>query len=84
MSGAVEGEDDRSLPDVILDALNAWLGSGMVTAFHLIADFVDEDGDECYVYSTPDGQTHARTLGLIQWAQRLADHDVKVYLEDGD
>ena len=74
--------DDRELQDVILDALSDWLGdTGMVTGFHVIADFIDADGDESYMSAVANGQSQSRTLGLLAWAQRIAEYEVKQYLD---
>lgn len=74
--------DDRALHEHVLDAMNAYLdGGGMVTAFHLIAEYIDTDGDESWMSAVADGQGQSRTLGLISWAQRIADHEAERYLE---
>lgn len=73
--------DERDLHEIVLDALNEWLGgSGMVTAFHLVGDYIDDEGDDAYFSAVADGQPQSRTLGLIAWAQKIADYEAAEFL----
>ena len=74
------------LNDVLTEHLATKTGGGFVTGFHFVAEFIDEDGDEAWLYATLAGQTMSRTLGLIRWSDRLAEYEQRAYLEaaDGD
>ena len=57
-------------------------GGGMVTAFHIVADYIDADGQHSWIYATAADQRQLTTLGLIEWAKGVAQHDQRKYLED--
>lgn len=57
-------------------------GGGMVTSFHLVAEFIDSDGDESWLFATAPDQTQTRTVGLIEWARGVARYEQHRYLDD--
>ena len=72
------------LSDQIHSALNDHLadeGGGMVTAFHLIAEYVDDQGEHCWMYTTAEDQRQSVTMGLIAYAQGVAQHEQQAYLD---
>lgn len=60
----------------------AEVGGGFVTGFYLIAEYVDGDGHDGWLYAAPDNQTLSRTTGLIEWARGVARYEQQRHLED--
>lgn len=63
-------------------AIQEWLdanGGGMATAWHLTLDFIDQTGEDRWAYSTAPDQKMVTTLGLLRWAQGVADYEQRRY-----
>ncbi|HET7327860.1 MAG TPA: hypothetical protein VFJ14_11320 [Nocardioidaceae bacterium] len=56
-------------------------GGGFVTSWHFIADFIDSDGEQSWLHHTAEDQTMSTTMGLIRWAQGVADYEQQRYLD---
>lgn len=68
-------------------AVHDWIsglgdGKGMVTSFYLLVEFIDDDGDEAWVYATSTGQKTSTTMGLLQWGMGVAEYEQKRYLRE--
>ncbi len=77
---------DSELNERVRGFIEAWLGEsggGMVTGFHLIADFVDADGGQSWMYATAPDQKLITTMGLIEWARGVARYEQRMYHETG-
>ena len=50
-------------------------GGGFVTGFVCAVDMLDEEGDQCLLFTTPDGQRTALSMGLVEYSREwfLAD-----------
>lgn len=81
MSGPYEETLNDLVADLLADHLSR-AGGGMVTAFHLVAEYVDGDGDEGWLYSTLSGQQQTRTLGLIHWSKGVAEYEQARYMDE--
>lgn len=60
----------------------AGTGGGFVTGFYLIAEYVDHESRDGWLYATPDNQTLSRTTGLVEWARGVARYEQQRHLED--
>lgn len=81
--------DDRSLSQRINDVLTDFLadeGGGFPTAFYLVAEFIDSDGDEQWIDGGAEDQSLPRTMGLVEWARGSLKKQQKNYLDalDGE
>jgi hypothetical protein len=57
-------------------------GGGFVTSWHFVADFIDSDGEESWLFATADDQKAMATMGLLEWARGVAQYEQRRYLED--
>lgn len=57
-------------------------GGGFVTGWHFIADFIDEDGDQSWLFATADKQRAMTTMGLLAWANGITAFEQQCYLEE--
>lgn len=55
---------------------------GMVTGFHVIAEFIDGDGESRMLYEWAPGQRLTTTMGLLRWAQGVADYEQRRFLDE--
>lgn len=72
------------LGDQIQGTLNDHLaedGGGIVTAYHVIAEYIDDDGEHGWLYVTPEDQRQCTTMGLIDWAHGVATYEQQRYLD---
>lgn len=72
---------NEKVADLLADDL-AENGGGFVTGFYLIAEHVDGEGQDGWLYATPGNQTMSRTTGLIEWARGVARYEQRRHLED--
>lgn len=64
------------LADRVTESLAEWMaanGGGFVSAFNLVVEYVDEDGDRSWAVAHASGQTVPQTLGLLSWHQLHAE-----------
>lgn len=76
--------DTTSLADRISGVLYDHLAGengGMVTGFHVIAEFIDSDGESRMLYEWAPGQRLTTTMGLLRWAQGVADYEQRRFLD---
>lgn len=55
--------------DALAEFVKDRYGNGMVTNYFVIAEFIDEDGDVAWLTKSPEHQSLATTLGLIEWVR---------------
>jgi hypothetical protein len=56
-------------------------GGGFVTSWHLVANLIDGNGEQSWLYATAPDQLQIQTLGLLEWSRGVAHHDQRRYLE---
>lgn len=77
------GEADEDLRERIQASIDNHLathGGGMVTGWYFIAEYIDPDGDEAWLYATADNQRAITTMGLLKWAVGVAKYEQQRYL----
>lgn len=70
--------------DALINALGAQIdGGGIVTAFVVIAEYVDADGDVCLWADSMRDQRSNRSMGLLEWGLTVERARVtQTFLED--
>lgn len=84
MSGD-DGDGNGDLASAISAALYDHLAGdngGMVTGFHVIAEFIDSDGESRMLYEWAPGQRLTTTMGLLEWARGVAAYEQRRFLDD--
>jgi hypothetical protein len=59
-------------------------GGGFVRSWHLVADIIDDEGDQAWLYAVADGQQQITTLGLLEWARGIARYEQAAYLSSSE
>jgi hypothetical protein len=57
-------------------------GGGMVTEYHVIANVIDSDGEQQWIYAVPSEQLLVTTIGLIEWARGVAQYEQRCHLRE--
>lgn len=81
----MSGERDPALERWLQATIDAYLnetGGGLVTSWHFVGDFIDADGEQSWLYATPDGQKVMTTIGLIEWARDVARYEQRRHLDE--
>jgi hypothetical protein len=80
----VSALDDNLAPRIQheLDSYLGENGGGMVTSFYFVAEFIDPDGDQSWVYCTAPDQRMNATFGLLKWAMGCAEYEQRRYLDE--
>ena len=75
----------EELQALIEQALSGYMqskGGGMVNAWYLVADVVDADGGQSWLFSNAPDQLLMTTMGLIEWARGAAMYEQRCYLAE--
>jgi hypothetical protein len=73
-------EDLRTRIQASIDNHLATQGGGIVTGWHFIAEYIDTEGDEAWLYCTAPEQKAMTTIGLLEWARGVARYEQHRYL----
>lgn len=76
MSDALQAKIQRTIDEHVAEE-----GGGFVTAWHLIAEYIDTEGEESWLYATADNQKAMTTIGLIEWARGVTRYEQHRYLD---
>lgn len=76
------GGDLQARVQAAIDEYLAANGGGFVTGWHFVADLIDSDGEQNWLYATADDQKAMTTMGLIEWARGVARYEQHRYLDD--
>lgn len=74
-----DGDLGKRISDVVQDYLSETAG-GIASSFHIVAEYVNADGQECWMYATPTDQKATTTLGLLRWSLGVADYEQFRYM----
>lgn len=83
MSDRPEIDDSATLSEAIAETITRYLaehGGGMVDGFALAVNYVAADGEGGFMHLHHDGQTYARTLGMLRFHTLAAEAMVNSYL----
>jgi hypothetical protein len=78
--GTAEAELCARIQDTIDDHLATHEGGGFVTGWYFVAEYIDTEGDEAWLYATAAEQRAIVTMGLLKWAKGVADFEQHRYL----
>ena len=59
--------NETPIMDAIAEQLRIDGRPGMVTGYILLAEYVDDDGDPCWLTSHPEDQRLSTTIGQVEW-----------------
>ena len=75
------------ITDAITEAIAGFLaehGGGIVTSFACAAEYIDSDGDRCWITAHGEGQSPSQTLGLLRWHTINAETQCAEMMFEGD
>lgn len=84
-SGEYGDRRAEQIATVVSAALGEWMasnGGGFVTAFALVVDYVDEDGDRGWATAHAENQMPATTLGMLRFHTLNVEQQVLDYFSD--
>lgn len=58
---------DTPIMDAIAEQLRSDGKPGMVTGYILLAEYVDDDGEPCWLTSHPEDQRLSTSIGQVEW-----------------
>lgn len=70
--------DGPALEERITKTIHEFLdenGGGFPNSFYFIADIIDGEGQQAWLYSTAHDQLTMTTMGLLQWGINLANYE---------
>lgn len=76
---------EAALAALLEEALEKYLGQsggGMVTSFAFIADIIDADGEERWLWATLPGQKTITTAGLVEWLHQVITYESQRHLAE--
>jgi hypothetical protein len=76
---------DSDLAEAITAAIHDHIAGdtgGMITGFHLVAEYIDADGEQRWLYATAPDQQQSATLGLLHWSLGVAEYEQRRYLDE--
>lgn len=65
----------------IEQALQNIVGTGMVTGYYLVGEFIGEDGKRYWLADYPEEQSLAHSVGLLEWGRLTIRAEVQDYFD---